>query len=136
MLTVVALALGVALQDPQQPATQTAAAPDSVQVVRDSLPRQRARGERRERHDHDVPDGLRARKNRTPLTSELVANAYRDAAAREIVSRARGARLEQDSSILAYDSRALQRISAGLGLRAMGRHRLMFRTESATRAWL
>jgi hypothetical protein len=128
MLTALALALGVALQNPQQPETQTAVAPDTVPTVRDSLER-----DRRRRHDHDMPEGLRARKTRTALTPELLANAYRDAAAREIVSRARAARLEQDSTILAYEARALQRISAGLGLRAMGRERLMFRTESATR---
>ena len=130
MLTVLALALGVVLQDPTQAETQTAAAPDSVQVVRDSLARKRAPGERRERHDHDA---MRARKARTPLTPELLANAYRDAAAREIISRARSARLAQDSSLEAYDARTLQRVSAGLGLRATGRMRLMFRTESATR---
>ena len=76
---------------------------------------------------------MRARKTRTPLTAALLANAYRDATAREILTRARAARLAHDSSLFAYDARTVQRVSAGLGLRATGRERLAFRTESATR---
>ena len=124
MLHVLTLVLAAALQLPGE--TQTASARDSVQADDDTT-----RGARRgRRHDHNV---LRARKGRTPLTAELRANAYRDATAREIVTRARSARLEQDSSLIAYDARTLQRISAGLGIRATGRTRLAFRTESATR---
>src|SRR5688572_24451109 len=108
--------------------TQTASARDSIEAARDS-----ARRVRRERRREQGADVMRARKTRTPLTAALLANAYRDATAREIVARARSARLAQDSSLIAYDARALQRISAGLGLRATGRERLLFRTESATR---
>lgn len=123
MLHVLTLVLTAALQLPGE--TQTASARDSIQADDDTT-----RGARRRRHDHNV---LRARKTRTPLTAELRANAYRDAAAREIVTRARSARLEQDSSLIAYDARTLQRISAGLGIRVPGRTRLAFRSESATR---
>ena len=118
--------LAAALQ--VQGETRTASAADSVEAVRDSA--RRARREQRHEHHSTV---LRARKSRTPLTSALLANAYRDATAREIVTRARAARLVHDSSLTAYDARTLQRISAGLGLRATGRVRLAFRTESATR---
>ena len=111
-----------------QAETQTASAEDSIQAAGDSA--RRARRERRHDHGSDV---LRARKTRIPLTAALLANAYRDATAREVVLRARSARLAQDSSLIAYDARALQRMSAKLGLRATGRERLMFRTESATR---
>ena len=111
-----------------QAETQTASAEDSIQAAGDSA--RRARRERRHEHGSDV---LRARKTRVPLTAALLANAYRDATAREVVLRARSARLAQDSSLIAYDARALQRMSAKLGLRATGRERLMFRTESATR---
>jgi hypothetical protein len=118
--------LAAALQ--AQGETRTASAPDSIDALSDSV--RRARREQRHEHHSNV---LRARKSRTPLTPALLANAYRDASAREIVTRARAARLVHDSSLIAYDARSLQRISAGLGLRATGRVRLAFRTESATR---
>jgi hypothetical protein len=127
MLHALALAFAAAL-NLQQVETQTASSRDSADAVRDSVRRVR----RQQHHEHHS-SVLRARKMRIPLTDELRANAYRDASARDIVSRARLARLEQDSSIIAYDARTLQRISAKLGLRAVGRERLMFRTESATR---
>ena len=127
MLHALALALAAAL-NLQQAETQTASTRDSADAVRDSV--RRVRREQRHEHNSSV---LRARKTRVPLTDQLRANAYRDATARDIVSRARLARLEQDSSLIAYDARTLQRISAKLGLRAVGRERLAFRTESATR---
>ena len=123
MLHALTLALAAALGF-QQAETQTALSRDSADAARDSV--------RDARHDHHS-SVLRARKSRIPLTAELRANAYRDASARDLVSRARSARLEQDSSLIAYDARTLQRISAKLGLRATGRERLVFRTESATR---
>jgi hypothetical protein len=126
MLHALTLVLAAALH--VQVETQVASSRDSIEAARDSA--RRARRERRREQGSDV---LRARKTRTPLTAELLANAYRDASARDVVSRARSARLAQDSSLIAYDARALQRISAGLGLRATGRERLLFRTESATR---
>lgn len=126
MLHALTLVLVAALN--AQVETQTASSRDSIEAARDSA--RRARREQRHEHGSDV---LRARKARTPLTPALLANAYRDATAREVVARARSARLAQDSSLIAYDARALQRISAGLGLRVAGRERLMFRTESATR---
>src|SRR5688500_11992763 len=127
MLHALTLALAAALTV-QQVETQTASSRDSAETIRDSVRRERR--ERRHEHNSSV---LRARKTRIPLTDELRANAYRDATARDIVSRARLGRLEQDSSIIAYDARTLQRISAKLGLRAVGRERLAFRNESATR---
>ena len=126
MLHVLPFALAAAFS--LQVETQTASSRDSTESVRDSI--RRVRREQRHEHHSSV---LRARKTRTLLTPELLANAYRDATAREIVSRARFARFEQDSSLIAYDARTLQRLSAKLGLRAMGRERLVFRTESATR---
>ena len=123
MLHALSLALAAAVGF-QQVETQTAASRDSAEAAHDSV--------RKARHEHHS-SVLRARKTRIPLTAELRANAYRDATARDIVARARSARLEQDSTLVAYDARTLQRISAKLGLRAMGRERLVFRTESATR---
>jgi hypothetical protein len=129
MLHALTLVLAAALH--VQVETQTASSRDSVETARDSA--RHARHARHERRREQGSDVLRARKTRTPLTAALLANAYRDAPAREVVARARSARLAQDSSLIAYDARALQRISAGLGLRATGRERLIFRTESATR---
>ncbi len=126
MLHALVFTLAAALQLPPQ--AQAEPARDATEATRDS-----AREARRERRRAEGSNVLRARKSRTPLTPALLANAYRDANAREVVSRARSARLEQDSSLIAYDARTLQRISAGLGLRALGRERLVFRTESATR---
>lgn len=123
-----ALTLVLAATVHVQVETQVASSRDSVEAARDSARRAR----REQRHEHRQ-DAMRARKSRTPLTATLLANAYRDAAAREVIARARTARLAQDSSLVAYDARAHQRISASLGLRATGRERLMFRTESATR---
>lgn len=123
MLHALALALVTAVGF-QQVETQTASSRDSAEAAHDSA---------RDGRHHHHSSVLRARKSRIPLTAALLANAYRDATARHIVARARVARLEQDSSLIAYDARTLQRISARLGLRATGRERLIFRTENATR---
>lgn len=78
------------------------------------------------------PDTAR-RVRRVPLTAELLRTAYDDAAARELVTRAREARLLQDTTLTSYDATTFQRISAGMGLRRFGRERLLYRSETATR---
>lgn len=70
---------------------------------------------------------------RIPVTPEALATAFRDAKARTMLLAARDARLRQDSALLSYDATTFQRISAGLGFSKIGRDRLVFRTESATR---
>jgi hypothetical protein len=80
----------------------------------------------------DERDKRRERK-RVPVTPELEASAFRDPAARTLLHAARAARMRQDSALLAYDATAYQRISAGLGFRAFGRDRLLFRTENVSR---
>ena len=72
-------------------------------------------------------------RKRIPVTPELEASAFRDPAARALLLKAREARMRQDSALLAYDATAYQRISAGLGFRAFGRDRLLFRTENVSR---
>ncbi|HET6701376.1 MAG TPA: hypothetical protein VFH14_06220, partial [Gemmatimonadaceae bacterium] len=96
MLHALVFTLAAALQLPPQ--AQAEPARDATEAARDS-----AREARRERRRAEGSNVLRARKSRTPLTPALLANAYRDANAREVVSRARSARLEQDSSLIAYD---------------------------------
>ena len=80
----------------------------------------------------DARDKRRPRA-RIPVTPELEANAFRDAKARTLLTKAREARMRQDSALLAYDATAYQRISAGLGFRAFGRDRLLFRSENVSR---
>ena len=70
---------------------------------------------------------------RDSVTAELDRTAFKDAGARELLLRARAARLRQDSSLQSYDAKTYQRISIGLGFRAIGRERLMARTEVASR---
>jgi hypothetical protein len=70
---------------------------------------------------------------RIPVTPELEASAFRDGAARTLLTKARVARMRQDSALLSYDATAYQRLSAGMAFRAFGRERLLFRTENASR---
>lgn len=70
---------------------------------------------------------------RIPLTPELEASAYRDPRARELVLRARRARLEQDSTLLAYDAMSHERLTVGLGVGSIGRDKLFLRSETASR---
>jgi hypothetical protein len=67
------------------------------------------------------------------LTPALAASAFRDQGARTLLEAARVARLQQDSSLRGYDATAYERMSVGLGIRRIGRDRLLFRTESVTR---
>ncbi|MBX7119350.1 MAG: hypothetical protein K1X31_10170 [Gemmatimonadaceae bacterium] len=65
------------------------------------------------------------------VTDEHRRTAFRDATARDLLLRARAARLQQDSTLLSYEVKSYQRISAGMALRETARDRLMFRQESA-----
>jgi len=116
----VVLALAVALD--QQVTVRVGAKPDSTdrdrRVLADTIDNERKK--RRERL-------------RVPVTPELEASAFRDAPARSLLAKAREARMRQDSALLSYDATAYQRLSAGLGFRAFGRERLLFRTENASR---
>lgn len=68
-----------------------------------------------------------------PLTPALLRTAFGDARARSMIELARAARMNQDSSLQYYDATAYQRMSAWLGFRRIGRERLVFRTENASR---
>jgi hypothetical protein len=70
---------------------------------------------------------------RVAPTSEHLASAYHDARARDVITRARTARLAQDSSLRSYEAMTRQRVSAFLGVRRFGRERLVMRTENAAR---
>ncbi len=70
---------------------------------------------------------------RIPLTDALRASAFKDAAAKSLLLRARVARLKQDSALASYDATTYQRVSVGLGFKAFGRDRLAMRAEEASR---
>lgn len=70
---------------------------------------------------------------RIALTPELERSAYVDATARELMTRARVARMAQDSALRSYDARSYLRISVGMRIARLGPERLLFRTEHAGR---
>lgn len=75
-----------------------------------------------------------SRRDRLPdAPPAVVAAAYRDARARAVIDRARVARFAQDSTLTSYDATVKQRLSAGLNVKALGRERLLFRSELAAR---
>lgn len=92
---------------------------DSLSVIRQEAIRARSRD--------------RGPGRRDSVTPELERTAFIDAGARELLFRARVARMRQDSSLQSYDAKTYQRISIGLGFRAIGRDRLLARMEVASR---
>lgn len=69
---------------------------------------------------------------RIPVTAQHRATAFRTPMARQLLERARVARMQQDSALVAYEATAYMRISAGMGFSRIGRDRLIFRHENAT----
>src|SRR6266480_2987881 len=67
-----------------------------------------------------------------PVTPAVLATAFKDPAARELLLRAREARLSQDSTLNAYDASAYERLSVGMGFKKIGRDRLLMRGERAS----
>jgi Haemolysin secretion/activation protein ShlB/FhaC/HecB len=91
---------------------------------RDSL---RARGRARD----SVRREIRLAK-RLPVTPAIMASAFKDPGARDLLLRAREARLSQDSSLTGYDANAYERMSVGMGFKRIGRDRLLMRSEQAS----
>lgn len=78
----------------------------------------------------------RSDRNRRPprrdsVTAELERTAFHDEGARQLLYRAREARVRQDSSLQSYEASSYQRISAGVGVRGMSR--LAFRSETSAK---
>jgi hypothetical protein len=69
---------------------------------------------------------------RPPVTPAVLASAFKDSRARDLLIRAREARLVQDSTLTAYDASAYERVSVGMGFKRIGRDRLLMRAERAT----
>jgi hypothetical protein len=61
-----------------------------------------------------------------------MASAFKDPGARDLLLRAREARLTQDSSLTGYDASAYERMSVGMGFKHIGRDRLLMRSEQAS----
>jgi hypothetical protein len=70
-------------------------------------------------------------RERIAVTDEHRRTAFRDDNARDLILKARAARLQQDSSLQSYDVKSYQRISAGMSIRDAARDRLVFRSENA-----
>jgi len=92
-----------------------------------------------------VRDSLRARSRvrdsvrketrlakRPPITPAVLASAFKDRGARDLLLHAREARLSQDSSLVGYDASAYERLSVGMGFKHIGRDRLLLRSERAS----
>jgi len=121
MLAVVTLSLALQVAT-RPPLTRE----DSLRLRRDSISVMIEEAMRTDRRDRRQP-------RRDSVTPELLATAFRDSGARELLYRARLARLRQDSTLQSYDAKSYQRVSVGMGFRAIGRERLLFRTETAAR---
>jgi hypothetical protein len=67
------------------------------------------------------------------VTPSDIATAFKDPAAKELLARARVARMGQDSALRSYDASSYQRISAGISFTRIGRDRLIFRMEHSGR---
>ncbi len=73
---------------------------------------------------------------RPRLTPALLASAFKDVRARDLLLRAREARLRQDSTLTGYEAKAYERMSVGMGFKRIGRDRLLMRSErAATVRW-
>ena len=100
--------------------------PDSVRMRAAAL-------EARLEEVRDDTTNRRRPARRIELTPRHLATAFRDSTARSLLTRARVARLRQDTSLLAYDAKSYERVSVGLGVKMLGRERLAFRHEDAAR---
>jgi len=92
-------------------------------VRRDSLRAESAR--------KDSARKLARMARRPALTPALLASAYKDARARDLLLKAREARLKQDSTLTGYEAKAYERMSVGMGFKRIGRDRLLMRAERA-----
>ena len=106
-----------------------AAREDSMQFRRE----QRRDSLRARRRSQDSTEIRRRLAKKVPLTPALLASAFRDPGARNLLSEARIARFDQDTALRGYDATAYERLSVGMGFKRIGRDRLLMRNESAAR---
>ncbi len=111
MIVLAALSLIAQVTPPRQTIVRDSTKPDSV-----------AQARRR------APDPVRR-----PVTEALRASAYKDAISRDLIARARAARLSQDVAITGYDAKVTQRMSVKAAVGPVALERLAFRQEAAAR---
>ena len=70
---------------------------------------------------------------RKPVTAELMASAYKDAPSRELVAKARAARISQDAAVNGYDAKVAQRLSVKAAVGPVTLERLAYRQEATAR---
>jgi hypothetical protein len=100
---------------------------DSIAFIRD----QRRDSLRERRHVRDSVRKATRLAKRPHITPAILASAFKDARARDLLLRARTARLNQDSTLTGYDASSYERMSVGMGFRKIGRDRLLMRSERA-----
>src|SRR3954466_8601084 len=88
---------------------------------------------RANRHARDSVRKATRFAKRPPITPAIVASAFKDPSARDLLLRARAARFNQDSTLTGYDANTYERLSVGMGFKRIGRDRLLMRVERATR---
>jgi hypothetical protein len=137
--------LAAAFAAPQQPAPapppqSQASVPASADSVRADTTKRKKKGisiaiqiggDSARAHMDEDRERVRRPVKRIPVTPALMASAFADEQARSLVLRARAAQYHVDSSLRAYDAKAYQRFSMGLGLRIAGRERLFMRAEQS-----
>ncbi len=121
MLLLLGAAFALNFQGSQQPPTPRS---KRLPVVRDSAAADSA---------SSTKDHVRTQGHRRAVTADLAENAFKDPTARITLLKARAARLSQDSELVGYDAMSHQRLSVGMGFGKLGRDRLLFRHEAASR---
>jgi hypothetical protein len=109
----------------------TKAKRDSIAVVREA----RRDSMRVREHGRDsVRRALRLAR-RPEVTPAILASAFKDPRARDLLFKARAARLTQDSTLTGYEANTYERMSVGMGFKRIGRDRLLLRSERATHVY-
>lgn len=83
------------------------------------------------RHQRDSVRKAARLARRPEITPGILATAFKDAGARDLLVRAREARLSQDSTLTGYEANSYERMSVGMGFTRIGRDRLLMRSERA-----
>src|SRR5215210_3626031 len=124
------IALLAAIVFAQTAAIQIGGKPDTsvATAVRREARRDSLRA--RERARDSVRKATRLAK-RPPMTDAVMRSAFKDLRAYDILTRARASRLEQDTTLNAYEVDSYERMSVGMGFTKIGRERLLMRSERA-----
>ena len=105
---------------------------DTLTAAERALARETSRDARAMARRQLSPDSV-VRRQRADSAS---ASAFSDPEAKQILLKAREARVRQDSALRAYKATATQRISMGMGARRLGLEKLLFRGDNVAEiAW-